>query len=446
MDPEQSLMPPEPEGMPVTPDPEGHDMIPGTPDPDLEPASGTTPVFGTPAAMPQQAMGMMMGTENMAPYTETGGEVSFGGDGELYDPKTSVKERICVETLMYGYVNSFIEFFYLTHQPEDADVDDDEDEGGAQKLDLVFLQRKLIEAEKGKRQGLPKVVFNAYKDLADRAQNVEEYGIAIGFFNKCLDIAKLTGDPAFEMQANHDLGIVVERTSDIEAAIRYHERHLELATNVGEQEGVSTAHDHLVVVYRAHATELSEARDFANALTYYEKCLESARACGEKVAEGYAYYHMGLCYNELGDAEQSIEYNKKYLEVCRSTQDMVGEGQACAALARAYQSQEDPATAIEYLESYLKLSKATGSVQAQGDACGDLGILYNSNRDYNNAVEFFEKEFDLKRTLGEKKLVDQARVNVGIAKGNARLEQFMSLVKGDLDALIDWKNTRSNIV
>lgn len=43
-----------------------------------------------------------------------------GDDGPLAARKSSVpdKQSFCVDILMHGYVQSFVDFFYLTHRPD----------------------------------------------------------------------------------------------------------------------------------------------------------------------------------------------------------------------------------------------------------------------------------------------------------------------------------------
>ena len=72
-----------------------------------------------------------------------------------------------------------------------------------------------------------------------------------------------------------------------------------------------------------------------------------------------------------------------------------------------------------------------------------LGVLYNSLNDYASAVQYLERFFELARQIGERQLIDKARTYLGIARGNAVLPSFMSVVTSDLDALLRWKNRRT---
>lgn len=63
---------------------------------------------------------------------------------------------------------------------------------------------------------------------------------------------------------------------------------------------------------------------------------------------------------------------------------------------------------------------------------------------------YFEKAYALARaalasdaTLS-RKVVDTARVNLGMSKGNAALGSFLNIIKFDMSSLLTWKNSRSD--
>lgn len=58
------------------------------------------------------------------------------------------------------------------------------------------------------------------------------------------------------------------------------------------------------------------------------------------------------------------------------------------------------------------------------------------------AVTFFEKFFETARTLSDRKMLDVARVNLGVARGSLRMRAYMGIVAHDLPALIAWKSSR----
>ena len=58
------------------------------------------------------------------------------------------------------------------------------------------------------------------------------------------------------------------------------------------------------------------------------------------------------------------------------------------------------------------------------------------------AVLYFEKFFEAARSVGDMRVLDVARCNLGIARAAATKDDFMAVVTGDLDALLNWKTLR----
>jgi hypothetical protein len=54
---------------------------------------------------------------------------------------------------------------------------------------------------------------------------VQDPKTGVYFYEKCLEVSRLTNDTAGEMAANHSLGLVHDKMGDIATATAYHERH-----------------------------------------------------------------------------------------------------------------------------------------------------------------------------------------------------------------------------
>merc|ERR1711972_259082 len=100
--------------------------------------------------------------------------------------------------------------------------------------------------------------------------------------------------------------------------------------------------------------------------------------------------------------------------------------------------------AIKQLENLLNVASEAGELQAQASACLNLGILYNGRGDHEKSVELLERHFDLARQIGDRKLIDSARVVLGIVRGARNLKSYIGVVNNDLDKLLRWKSTRAS--
>lgn len=80
--------------------------------------------------------------------------------------------------------------------------------------------------------------------------------------------------------------------------------------------------------------------------------------------------------------------------------------------------------------------------KGQARACGNLGIVYYNQGNFEQAVIYFEKLFEVARTLENQKILDIARINLGVARGAARMNDYIPIVKDNLMALLQWKSNR----
>jgi tetratricopeptide (TPR) repeat protein len=369
---------------------------------------------------------------------------------EEYDGIALDKNTLCVDILMEGFVQSYVDFFYLTHRPEPNP--DPNEEGVEREIEvpgeeMLFIRDNLTRAESARRHGETTTVYDCYNNLARYFQNVDDSKTGIYFYEKCLEISRLTMDRLGEMRANHSLGLAHESINNTTNAITYHERHLDLAKEVANEAEGKIANTELVKVYRKAAEEYESDSDYKQAIAFHEKCLKSSQHSDDRASEGLANYRIGRAYVMLNEADRAISFLDDYQVICKELEDLEGEGAACSALAAAYQSLKSVDSAVQFLEGFLEIATKTDNLIAQGEACCNLGVIYNTRGDFSKAVQYFEKNFEIARSTvasgkGDRSLVDTARVNLGMARGNSQMQAFMHIVNYDITTLLRWKNRR----
>lgn len=286
--------------------------------------------------------------------------------------------------------------------------------------------------------------MEAYDELASYFQETADYKTSIYFYEKCLDIAESMDDIAQQGNANLNLGLTHDAMGDTATAIKFHERHLQLAIELENETRLQAANHQLVEAYRRFAEEHERNGDNDGAVSLYKKCLTAASDAKDLRSEGLATYRLGVACGAAGDKTASIEYHQRYLEICKRIGDQLGEGAACAALAYSFRDLGDTKLAIRYLEKYLDIATRNKQSVAQAEACAALGSIYSEQNEHERAVSYFEKTFEIARSVGDRKLVDSARINLGMARGNLSMGNYMGVVTENLPALLKWKARRVN--
>lgn len=376
--------------------------------------------------------------------------------------------------LVEGFIDSFVDFFYLTHRAPAGG------RGGAEgseapPLDtMTFIKSHLTAAEEVGRRGDHVRVFEHYTELADHFFQGGDVKTAVYYYEKGADAATAAGDAACQSVACKKLGVAHESMGNVTSAIELLERHLALAQQLQDPQQVTSACFRLIEVYGTCARELEEKGDLEGALEVYSKSLQAAISAKDVRSQGLATHRLGLLYRRLGRPQEAVEHQKRYAELSKQLGDQQGEAAAYAALAESFQDMGDSSVAVEYLENFLAIASKnnqlvralasdrpasislppppscvrmprallTLSQTSQYEACAALGAISARQGEHAKAVGFFEKMFETAKTIGDRRLVDAARVRLGVARGHVALDAYMSMVRSDEQALLRWKSKR----
>jgi len=395
-------------------------------------------------------------TLGLAQVAATGKEGSPKNTGEHKDDrmikvKRLDKQELCIDLLMVGCVQSFVDFFYITHRKEPAPSENTSPDQQEKKdvsipeETLIFLKETLESAESARRAKNYQRCFESYNSLAEYFEKVQDLKSAKYFYQRCADVAAEVDARESISKANLNLGACEEQAGQWRSAMQFHERALNLATSADSLPLQIKSASRLTHVYQVLAEQCEKEGRDGDATELYERCLNCATLSKDATLEGTAAHRLGLSKHKTGHHERAIELQKNYLDICRMQDDRVGESAARAALAQAYEAIGNTGEAIKQLENLLNVASEAGELKAQASACLNLGILYNGRGDHEKSVELLEQHFDLVRQIGDRRLIDSARVVLGMVRGNGKLKSFIDLVNNDLEKLLKWKSKRMTL-
>jgi len=379
-------------------------------------------------------------------------------------PNESVAMQHCVDILTGGYVQSYIDFFFLvnsgvgeepesapvpTLSPSAAGVAGSPDQatrvqqpGVDGGTDLTLVSDRLVAADKARRSGDPIAVFENYEALASYFFDLGNARTCVHFLNKCLVLAQHVGDKSLEKKATADLAnALATLPGETGKAIMLHERQLELARETDDAAAVSNAYEALKVVYRKRAEELEQAGDLAGAVDHLEKLLRVATDSQDAECRARANFFLGKTVTALAKPERAVAALLQTLEFARSSKDIRMQGEACAAVADAYLLIDSKRQkAVEFLQETRKIAKQNGDDRVQAHASCMLGSVYTKSREFGQAVRFYEQNFEIMRKQKALPNIARARVLLGLAHKNARSDEFRGLVRrGDISTILAWK-------
>lgn len=234
-----------------------------------------------------------------------------------------MKEDFCTQLLLGGYVQAFVDLFYLTHRSEADGSSDHSGHGGINSstvfdvAEMEFLRDQLVAAEHCKRKGEIPDVLTAYESLATYCHEKGDVKTMIFFFDKCLEIARLVKDPVCEMRVLSKIGAGYHALGDLDKALAHQESHVAIAQAVyaheDDEELRGDAYRQLGRVYSDLAVQSEGAQRFQDAIDFYKKLLDCAAKAGDDDSTAHAQFKIGACYNASAQPSSALPFLDSYV-------------------------------------------------------------------------------------------------------------------------------------
>ncbi len=231
---------------------------------------------------------------------------------------------------------------------------------------------------------------------------------------------------------------------DLAQAAQQHEQCRALAAERGLREQEQLALQHAAECYARLAEQAEAGGRREEALGQYGRCLAASEAGQDGARAGQVHLQIGRLLQRGGAWAEALAHHQRAAALLAPLGEDVAAGRALCCAAECQQQLGQLQEATEALESFLRLSRSKDP-EAAAAACCSLGAIYYQQHKWEPAVASFERFYELARGLGHRRMVDVARVNLGLARGAVRMARFMELVNADLPALIQWKNSAAPV-
>ena len=202
------------------------------------------------------------------------------------------------------------------------------------------------------------------------------YDKAIAFHEEALEIAIAANDYACEVASLNHLSRTNVNLKNYSEAIKYSQRALIAARQVGDKLGEANASVNLgyAKVFAARQLDSMAAEDYSEAVRYLEQGLEFAQKLGDSQSQALGYSSLGIAYVILEQPTSAIASLTKGAELAQYSRDVYLQGLSFSYLAEAYYSIEDRPTAIAYGSLGMYLLHQINSIDWR-QVAGLLSIL-----------------------------------------------------------------------
>ena len=222
---------------------------------------------------------------------------------------------------------------------------------------------------------------------------VGNYDKAIVFHQEALEIAIKANDYPCEIANLNHLSRTSVNQKNYSEALKYSQRALIAARQVGDKLGEANASVNLgyAKVFAARQLDSMAAEDYSEAIRYLEQGVELAKKQGDYQSQSFGHSSLGIAYVILEQPTAAIASLTKGAELAQYSRDVYLQGLCFSYLAEAYYSIEDRAAAITYGSLGMYLLHQINSVEWR-QVAGLLSILQG---------QIGQEEFN--RILGQKR-------------------------------------------
>lgn len=268
--------------------------------------------------------------------------------------RNTPRHNICIDVLLAGNLESYIELFDITEKDEDNALISENSEY------LSAIAIGLTDAENAARKHDREAEYMTFKRLGDF---LEEEGLlmtACRFRARAESVAQSLNDAHKLSSAQSMHGLLLEKIGEVEGASQCFETALAVQKRAGIN--VASTVGHIIRVKTAVADRFENTGDMGSSLQVFTDAKELALANAQMEAATQCMYRMGNASERLGDAQGAIEHLERYMSSPVRV-DQASKNLACAVLARCYErlgGESNTETALQYLQ---KLVETTAEAQ-----------------------------------------------------------------------------------
>ena len=183
--------------------------------------------------------------------------------------------------------------------------------------------------------------------------------------------------------------------SEYGPALEYSLKSLEVFKGMGDSTGMAKILGDLGVLYWFQS-------DYPNALKYYFDALKINEALGIKNEMAATLCNIGIIYNNQEDYPKALDYMLRANRIDEELGNKSGVAANLGNIAEIYISLSDTTKAFEYSLKSLRLYEELGDKYGIARNFGSLGGIYTSKREYGQALEYFFKALKATEELGNK--------------------------------------------
>ncbi|HEY6159656.1 MAG TPA: tetratricopeptide repeat protein, partial [Bacteroidia bacterium] len=275
---------------------------------------------------------------------------------------------------------------------------------------------------------------------------------AIVYYARALQVARLAHDSDNMASGYNSLGNAYKALSNLPLAGEYFRHALETWEALHDSSGISLVYLNLGSLY-------NKMGNYTLATEFYLKCIEIQKKQNDLSNLARAMNGLGTCYLTQKNYDKAIEYFTQAIELFKKIDDKAGYVITTINVGNCYFYQGRYATARTFYERGLKLRLQMRNENGMAECFTDIGTAYMKEGDYGNAEDYLNKAYAIFSKTGTDNELSMLTMNMSelysktnrTGKAKEYLARGMDYVRKTgsaseiMNSLIDAANIYSNL-
>lgn len=190
-------------------------------------------------------------------------------------------------------------------------------------------------------------------------------------------------------------------------ALRYYERSLEFARLSGSRQAVSIQLDKLAAVLKVTGA-------YGRALDHYQQALAIDRELGDRENIAADLRKIGKVYYSWGKYPEALAHHRQALAIDRELGNDQGLSDDLNEIGVVHHAQAQYDSAIGHYRQVLEIGRRMGAEELVAVCLNNIGMVYNDWGRYDQAVSHFQQALELNHRMGNEDNMAVALNNIGL--------------------------------
>jgi hypothetical protein len=206
-------------------------------------------------------------------------------------------------------------------------------------------------------------------------------------------------------KALNNLGYVANYKGEIEKALAYNKRSLEIAKQLGDKRGMASAYINIGSIQY-------DMGDIPSALEQFTKSAQLAEQVNDLQGMAYAYNNLGSINSQQNDHKAALHYFGKSMVLSKKMDDRHAMAMINDNIAEIKMHNPVDTTAKGYYLMAMKLRQELGDKEGIALSYSNLSKVYRSNDNLPMALTYLNNALSIQEEIGDMQGIAMTCVNI----------------------------------